>query len=237
MKKVFLILGVVALLASCGKQTVDKNPTLTSDLDSASYSFGVLIGSDIKKNSLENEVLNHDLIHSGLVVGLEEDTTAKITRDEAIRIWNGYLAKQNEKKREKAKQDLEENKDKGVKFLEENKEKAGVITTESGLQYQVIEQGEGKVPQKGDTVKVNYKGTLIDGTVFDTTENEGRAPFEFVVGEGRVIKGWDEALQLMPVGSKWKLFIPSELAYGDREIPKIKGGSTLVFDVELLEIK
>ncbi|MFM9053078.1 MAG: FKBP-type peptidyl-prolyl cis-trans isomerase, partial [Bacteroidota bacterium] len=120
------------------------------------------------------------------------------------------------------------------KFLENNKKKNGVTTTASGLQYEVIKQGTGPKPTAEDTVRTHYHGTLIDGTVFDSSVERGE-PAEFPVGA--VIKGWTEALQLMPVGSKYRLYIPSDLAYGERSAgPKIGPGSTLIFDVELLEI-
>ena len=124
----------------------------------------------------------------------------------------------------------------GLKFLEQNKKKSGVKVTASGLQYEVIKQGTGKKPSVSNTVKVHYTGTLIDGTKFDSSFDRGK-PSEFVVSQ--VIEGWIEGLQLMSVGSKFKFYIPSELAYGDnpREGGPIQPGSTLIFDVELLEVK
>ena len=132
------------------------------------------------------------------------------------------------------KKSAEENKQKGADFLEANKDAEDVITTASGLQYLVLEQGTGQQhPEARDTVKVHYHGTLLDGTVFDSSVERGE-PIEF--GLGQVIKGWTEGLQLMVVGQKIRLFIPSELAYGNRSAGAIKPGSTLIFDVELLEI-
>ena len=128
-----------------------------------------------------------------------------------------------------------ENKAAGIKFLEENKTKEGVVTTESGLQYKVIKEGKGAIPTKESSVKVNYKGTLIDGTEFDSSYKRN-APATFRADQ--VIKGWTEALTMMPVGSKWELYIPQELAYGSRETGGlIKPFSTLIFEVELLEIE
>ena len=128
-----------------------------------------------------------------------------------------------------------ENKAAGEKFLEENKSKEGVVTTESGLQYKIIKAGKGEIPTKESTVKVNYKGTLIDGTEFDSSYKRN-APATFRADQ--VIKGWTEALTMMPVGSKWELYIPQELAYGARETGgQIKPFSTLIFEVELLEIE
>jgi FKBP-type peptidyl-prolyl cis-trans isomerase FklB len=138
------------------------------------------------------------------------------------------------KKEEGAKIEAQKNLEIGKKFLEENKNKPGVITTASGLQYQVITEGKGPKPTLNDQVKCHYHGTLIDGTVFDSSV-ESKEPITFAING--VIKGWTEALQLMPVGSKWKLFIPAELAYGEvAQGDKIKGNSALIFEVELLEI-
>ena len=126
------------------------------------------------------------------------------------------------------------NREAGRKFLEENAKRDSVVTLPSGLQYQVLVKGEGEVPQASDRVKVNYEGRLIDGTVFDASARHGGEPAEFTPQQ--VIKGWTEALTMMPVGSKWRLFIPSELAYGNRDTGQIKPFSTLIFDVELVEI-
>ena len=114
-----------------------------------------------------------------------------------------------------------------------NKTKPGVVTLPSGLQYLILKQGDGPKPKLTDTIKFHYHGTLLDGTVFESSYERGQ-PIVYAVGG--LIPGWTEALQLMPVGSKWRLFIPSNLAYGDQDSGKIKGGSTLVFDVEVLEI-
>ena len=123
----------------------------------------------------------------------------------------------------------------GKEFLEKNGKRDGVTTLPSGLQYEIMKKGDGAKPTTSDQVSVHYHGTLTDGSVFDSSVERGE-PAEF--GVTQVIKGWTEALQLMPVGSKWKLFIPANLAYGDSSpSPKIPGGSTLVFEVELLEIK
>lgn len=123
----------------------------------------------------------------------------------------------------------------GANFLAENKTKEGVVTLPSGLQYKVLVKGTGGIPQKTSRVKVKYEGRLIDGTVFDSTEKHGGNPATFRADQ--VIKGWTEALTMMPVGSKWQLFIPYDLAYGDRDMGQIKPFSTLIFDVELLEIE
>ena len=161
-------------------------------------------------------------VKNGAVVSVEDARTYVETHTEAIK------AKALEAK-------YGENKAAGIKFLEENKTKEGVITTESGLQYKVIKAGNGEIPTKESSVKVNYKGTLIDGTEFDSSYKRN-APATFRADQ--VIKGWTEALTMMPVGSKWELYIPQELAYGARETGgRIKPFSTLIFEVELLEIE
>ena len=161
-------------------------------------------------------------VKNGAVVSVEDARTYVETHTEAIK------AKALEAK-------YGENKAAGIKFLEENKTKEGVITTESGLQYKVIKAGNGEIPTKESSVKVNYKGTLIDGTEFDSSYKRN-TPATFRADQ--VIKGWTEALTMMPVGSKWELYIPQELAYGSRETGGlIKPFSTLIFEVELLEIE
>ena len=126
------------------------------------------------------------------------------------------------------------NREAGQKFLAENAKKDSVITTASGLQYKVLVKGEGEVPQMTDKVQVHYEGRLIDGTVFDSSRKHGDKPTEFLPSQ--VIKGWTEALTMMPVGSKWQLFIPYQLAYGERNAGQIKPYSALIFDVELIGI-
>ena len=161
-------------------------------------------------------------VKNGAVASVEDARTYVETHTDAIK------AKALEAK-------YGENKAAGIKFLEENKTKEGVITTESGLQYKVIKAGNGEIPTKESSVKVNYKGTLIDGTEFDSSYKRN-APATFRADQ--VIKGWTEALTMMPVGSKWELYIPQELAYGSRETGGlIKPFSTLIFEVELLEIE
>ncbi|MBV8968540.1 MAG: FKBP-type peptidyl-prolyl cis-trans isomerase, partial [Verrucomicrobia bacterium] len=138
-------------------------------------------------------------------------------------------------KQQEMKSSAEKNKAEGKKFLDENAKKDGVTTLPDGLQYKVVKQGTGEKPKPTDVVEVNYRGTFIDGKEFDSSEKNG-GPVSFPVNE--VIKGWSEALTLMPIGSKWQLFIPSDLAYGDEgEGDDIQPGSTLVFDVELLGVK
>jgi FKBP-type peptidyl-prolyl cis-trans isomerase FkpA/FKBP-type peptidyl-prolyl cis-trans isomerase FklB len=168
-----------------------------------------------------------DALIAGLAVALKNDTSGmKMTVAEAQNYLQEYFPKAQE--REQAK-----NKAEGEKFLEENKAKSGVITTESGLQYKVEVEGTGEKPVETDQVRVHYHGTLLDGTVFDSSVDRGEP---VVFGVTQVIPGWVEGLQIMPVGSKYTFWIPSELAYGEMGNPSIKPNSVLKFDVELLEI-
>lgn len=231
MKK-FTVLPLLAASAlafsitSCegGKTTA----SLKTDVDSVSYAIGVNTGLNYKQNleTFPGGPANVNDMIAGFAKALKGDTT--MTAQEAISIIQNYF--QNAEKKESDKSKAE-----GVAFLEENKKKEGIVTTESGLQYKVETQGTGAVPTANDVVKVNYTGKLLDGTVFDSSVERGE-PAQF--GVSQVIPGWTEALQLMPVGSKYILYIPSDLAYGDRQAgPKIKPNSTLVFEVELLGIE
>ncbi|UFH57367.1 FKBP-type peptidyl-prolyl cis-trans isomerase [Spirosoma sp. KNUC1025] len=186
--------------------------------------------------NLKQQGIN-DINQALLMRGLEDvltDRKTQLTVPQAGQVMNTFMQKQMASRNAEATKVAEENKKIGDAFLAENKAKAGVTTTKSGLQYSVEKEGTGAKPTATDRVKVHYTGKLIDGKVFDSSVERGQ-PAEFGVSE--VIKGWTEALQLMPVGSKWKLYIPSDLAYGDRGAgADIKPGSTLVFDVELLDI-
>jgi FKBP-type peptidyl-prolyl cis-trans isomerase FklB len=172
-----------------------------------------------------------DLYCRGFVDGVLQDTT--VMKAEAARSL--FQQKQAVNKTAKEEKLYGANREAGRKFLAENKLKEGVITTPSGLQYKVLKQGNGVVPQRTDKVKVHYEGRLVDGTVFDASTKHGTEPATFRADQ--VIKGWTEALTMMPVGSKWQLYIPAELAYGERNMGNIKPYSALIFDVELLDIE
>nr|MBZ1358919.1 FKBP-type peptidyl-prolyl cis-trans isomerase [Dyadobacter fermentans] len=192
--------------------------------DSLSAAIGVSFANSISSQGIKD--LNADLLTQTVKAALKGEKTA-FTSDEANMFIQGYFTKMMEEKGAVVRKE-------GEKFLEENKKKEGVVTTESGLQYQIIKNGDGPKPAATDKVKTHYHGTLTNGTVFDSSVDRGE-PVEFPVNG--VIKGWTEALQLMPVGSKWKLFIPYQLAYGERAAgPQIPAYSALVFEVELLEI-
>ena len=193
-------------------------------MDKVSYALGLSIG-----NNFQNSGIN-DLQIEDFVKGLEDilgGQTPEISYDEAKQVINDYFMKLQKEK-------FEINKKAGEEFLNINKGKAGVVTLPSGLQYQVLQKGEGPKPTASDKVKCHYHGTLINGTVFDSSVQRGEPA---VFGVSQVIPGWVEALQLMPVGSKWRLFIPSDLAYGEHGAGEaIEPNSALVFDVELLDI-
>jgi FKBP-type peptidyl-prolyl cis-trans isomerase FklB len=214
-----------ATLISCNGQKGKTNVALKTQADSVAYGIGVSIGQNMKKDGLDS--LDMELLMAGLKAAAHGDSTM-LNQQQAQGVIQGYL---NAKQKAKADAALGV----GKKFLEDNKKKPGVTELPDGLQYQVMKEGTGAMPKETDTVSVHYHGTLIDGTIFDSSVERGQ-PAEFPLNG--VIKGWTEALQLMKVGSKWKLFLPPSLAYGDRAAgPKIPANSTLIFEVELLGIK
>ena len=211
-------------MESCNAQDKKKSDAnIKTQMDSVSYGLGVSIGANLKTNALDS--INVDMLSKGMkdFFANKNSMTAEQS-DGAIKAYLGA--------KEKAKG--EGNLKIGQAFLEENKKKPGVIVTASGLQYMIMKAGTGPKPALTDKVTTHYHGTLIDGTVFDSSVERGQ-PASFPVSG--VIPGWTEALQLMPVGSKWKLFVPANLAYGERGAGgKIGPNSTLVFEVELLSI-
>ncbi len=213
----------VALL-SCEGQKGKSSVSLKSTADSVSYSIGVSIGSNMKKDGLDS--LNLEIMKQGINAAINGDSLLLDAGQSQAVIQNYLTAKQQQKGNA--------NNEAAKKFLAENKKKPGVVELPDGLQYTVVKEGTGPKPTANDTVKVHYHGTLIDGTVFDSSVERGE-PAEFPVSA--VIPGWTEALQLMSVGSKYKLYIPPALAYGDRQAgPKIGANSLLIFDVELISI-
>lgn len=193
-------------------------------MDKISYALGLSIGNNFQNSGITE--LNADDFMQGLNDVLNEKDPA-ITYDEAKKVINDYFMKLQSEK-------LENNRKAGEEFLRINKHKNGVTALPSGLQYEILKPGTGEKPKASDTVKCHYHGTLINGAVFDSSVERGQ-PASF--GVSQVIPGWVEALQLMPVGSKWKLFIPSDLAYGERGAGEaIEPNSTLIFEVELLDI-
>ena len=228
--KITKILAAVAFtltISSCNSQ-LKKQATLNSSVDSLSYAIGL----DASKNLKQIEELNPDLFIQGFLEGRDTATTPLMDKTKIRSFLQSYFKNKQAKEIEEKFGDY---KRENIKFLEENKTKDGVVTTASGLQYMVINEGAGEMPTKASKVKVHYHGTLIDGTVFDSSVDRNQ-PSEF--GVGQVIKGWTEGLQLMKTGAKYKFFIPQELAYGPQQRGKtIKPFSALIFEVELLEIK
>ena len=213
--------------------SVTKVPVkeFSNPMDSVSYAVGVLVAQNFKS---QNVTLNPDMVAKGFASVVKGDKLS-MTEAECQNVMNSFMMKNQERQAAESAKQFFPNKEAGEKFLAANKKKDSVVTTASGLQYKIIKMGTGPKPVATDKVKTHYHGTLIDGTVFDSSVQRGE-PISFPVNG--VIPGWVEALQLMPVGSKWKLFIPQELAYGIRGGGQtIKPYSALVFEVELLEIE
>jgi FKBP-type peptidyl-prolyl cis-trans isomerase FklB len=212
--------------------------TLKDDKDKISYSLGVDIGRTLQKFQLD---LNEAALSQGIADVLGNKSMA-MTDQELQQTLQAFQQKMMQKQQEamaKKQEDMkvvaEKNKADGKKFLEANAKKTDVKTTASGLQYKVIKEGSGEKPKDTDVVEANYRGTTIDGKEFDSSAKHGNSASFPVNG---VIKGWSEALKMMPVGSKWELYVPSDLAYGDEGAgDDIAPGSTLVFEVELLSVK
>jgi FKBP-type peptidyl-prolyl cis-trans isomerase FklB len=228
MNRLLICLAAV-LVASIG--LAQDKTQLKDQKDKASYSIGHDIGTTFKKQNVE---LNLDALFAGVkdAVAGKEPVLSKEERDATLQAFQKELI---EKQAAASKEAAAKNAAAGEKFLAENKTKEGVKTTASGLQYKVLKEGTGPMPKETDTVVTNYKGTLLDGTEFDSSYKRNE-PASFPVN--RVIKGWTEALQLMKTGSKYQLFIPSNLAYAERGAGRDIGpNSTLIFEVELISIK
>lgn len=229
-RSIIIIIISIGFIA-CGEEEAKKIELKTLQ-DSAAYSIGMQWGMNFKRDSLMFDV---DILKKGIYDALYGDTTTVLlTTEEVQQTLQTFQQELQKKQMEEQAAAAGGNKIEGKAFLEENKKKEGVVLLPSGLQYKVIKEGSGKKPTATSNVKVHYKGTLIDGTVFDSSYDRGQ-PATF--GVNKVIPGWTEALQLMQPGAKWMLYLPSELAYGDRAAGQlIKPGSTLIFEVELLEI-
>ena len=210
-----------------------------SDPKMKAYAAGMDIAKQVKERMMPDlnkefqdapDSIITDLFFRGFTDALQKDSN--VFKQEVAEKF--FRDKQIANKAAKDEKLYGANRDAGRKFLEENAKKEGVITLPSGLQYKVLVKGDGPVPTSDDKVQVNYEGRLIDGTMFDASAKHGDKPMEF--RPGQVIKGWQEALTMMPVGSTWQLFIPYELAYGDRDTGTIKPFSALIFDVQLVSI-
>jgi len=236
--KVFA-LGLLGMGVAITLPAADPAPALKDQKDKVSYSIGMDIGRNIKRQNLE---LNVDALSAGIRDAISGGKTA-LTDDEAREVMNAYRTEMQSKQQSMAKEQGDKNKKEGETFLAENQKKEGVKThtvklpsgTNAVLQYKVLTAGTGPKPSTNDTVITHYRGTLIDGTEFDSSYKRGEPATFPVTG---VIKGWTEALLQMPVGSKWQLFIPSELAYGERGAGRQIGpNATLIFDIELVGIQ
>lgn len=226
-----IIAASTALVVGCKEEKkVDDAAKITTLEQKVSYVIAFNMAKNLKQNKVE-------LDQDALILALNDAKAGKdsrISEEDGQKVMTEMQEKVMKQMEEERKKVSEENITKGKKFLEENKAKPGVTTTDSGLQYKVITAGNGAKPKATDTVTVHYTGKLIDGTEFDSSAKHGQ-PATFPL-DG-VIPGWTEVLQLMPQGSKWEVYIPSELAYGEGGQGPIPASSTLIFEIELLEIK
>jgi len=220
--------AIVLMAAGCGAG--EKKIELKDQKAKVSYSIGMTVGRDFKEQGIE---VDADVLAQGIKDVVAGGKTL-LTEEEVRKVIADYQQEMMAKLEAKAKVDAEKNIKEGEAFLAENGKKEGVVTLPSGLQYKIIKAGTGKKPGKDDSVTVHYRGTLIDGKEFDSSFKRNE-PVTFPVSG--VISGWTEALQLMPEGSKWQIFIPSKLAYGERGAGAAIGpNATLIFEVELLKV-
>jgi FKBP-type peptidyl-prolyl cis-trans isomerase len=226
----FVISTLVIGLLGC-QDAKEKKPALDTQKQKVSYSIGLDIGRNCKQGEIDIDL-------AALVQGIKDaisDSTPMLTDAQVRETMQQFQQEMITKQSEKSNMVAEKNKKEGEAFLAENAKKEGVVTLPSGLQYKIIQQGSGRKPKLTDEVTTHYRGTLLDGTEFDSSYKRGE-PTSFPVNG--VISGWTEALQLMPVGSKWQLFIPSNLAYGMRGAGGTIGpNAALIFDIELIAIK
>lgn len=233
-------LALVALACgavACQQKEVENAPvTLEQPQQKQAYALGMQVGSFISRNLKDQEAMgitmDTALVARGFTDGLAGK--AQLKEEEAQQLLKELDTQIGEKREAQAKVEREQNVAKGAAYLAENGKREGVVTTASGLQYEVVKAGEGAQPKAEDTVTVHYTGTLVDGTVFDSSRDRGE-PATFALN--RVIPGWTEGLQLMKVGGNYKFYIPAELAYGDRGAGTIPPNSVLIFDVELMNVE
>jgi FKBP-type peptidyl-prolyl cis-trans isomerase FklB len=242
MKRTIILAGVVLILLfkpaafadekTTAVPTKEKKEITIMESRDLARQISYALGYDIFENV--NQYMELDL--ESFIKGVNDNHAGepKMEKDQLRQMLMAYQRIARQKQMEKMEQASEASRAEGARFLEGNKLKQGVVTLSSGLQYKILEKGEGAIPGLSDTVECDYKGTLLDGTIFDSSYLRGK-PAVFQVGG--VIKGWKEALQLMPVGSRWELYVPADLAYGDQGAGEsIKPGQTLIFEVELLGI-
>lgn len=229
MKKIFLAGVALALIAGSCKNSTKSSANLNNSKDSLAYAIGVSIATDLSANF---DSLNYDLIAKAIQD--IRDSSAAMDAETADVFIRSEMQKKQMEKQKQAEIDGEKNKKAGEDFLNENRNKPGIMTTPSGLQYKIIQEGTGARPDANDRVTVHYHGTTIDGKVFDSSVERGQ-PATF--GLNQVIPGWTEALQLLKEGGKATLYIPQNLAYGARSTGAITPYSTLIFEVELIEVE
>lgn len=226
--KYLLFLLVCVTCLQCTGQSKGPSGALKNRADSLGYALGNNLGEFLKANGVTD--VSKDLNTEMLIKAIKDATSNQkpvMSREQCSSAINSFVTV-------KRTESISKNKAAGAKFLAENGKKQGVVTLPSGLQYQVIKQGTGPKPTAADQVQVHYHGTLIDGTIFDSSVDRGEPITHSASG---FISGWNEALLLMPTGSKWKLYIPSDLAYGDQGAgAQIPPGSALIFDVELIKV-
>ncbi len=245
MKKILLLSIIMVLIAAVSTEAYAQKkekkkkskkgqvvalPVFASNNDTVSY----IIGSDIARSFAKNSIdLNKDMVFKGFTDAQAKSDTL-FSEDQIAQIMTAWQQAMSAKKMAQSEEELNKNLKAGDDFLAVNKTKEGIIVTPSGLQYKVLKAGEGESPDDNDMVSVHYTGTLIDGTVFDSSRERGE-PLEFQVSG--VIPGWTEALKRMKPGAQYMLYIPAKLAYGNQKTGPIPEGSTLIFDVELLEFE
>jgi len=225
-----MLLAAAILSASTLTQAAEPVKALETDEQKVSYSFGLILG---KRMTSDLPNLDFNVFIQGIKDGFKGDT-ALLTDNQIQQVLKDFQDKQRQEQLQEFDNIAEKNKTVGDTFLAENKDKEGVVTLASGLQYKIVSEGAGNKPKADDVVKVHYSGSLISGTVFDSSIERGE-PVSFPVNG--VIPGWTEALKLMSEGSKWSLYIPSDLAYGPGGNRNIGPNETLLFEVELLEIQ
>ncbi|MFH1616014.1 MAG: FKBP-type peptidyl-prolyl cis-trans isomerase [Planctomycetota bacterium] len=230
--RVQIAAAVMMLAIICGcveKKQVENRPAFATELDKISYALGSQVGRSFKQGGIE---INDEFFVWGLKDVLS-DSQAALSDEEMQNVMTAFQQRMRMQQQERMMAEGAKNIAEGAAFLEANKTKEGIKVLPSGLQYKVLQEGAGRSPDANDRVKTHYRGRLIDGTEFDSSYKRNQ-PAEFAVNG--VIKGWTEALQLMNEGSRWELYVPAELAYGQRGSGRIPPNSVLIFEVELLEV-
>jgi len=227
-----LLLASTLIFSGCNSSGSSGDVSLETKVDSVSYSLGYQNGQFLKQRGMTD--INPEKLKAGLQTALEE-ADAQLSDAQMQQVVQNFQQEAQRKTQQKKMKQAQKNQKKGEEFLAKNKEKEGVMVADNGLQYKVLEEGSGVSPDSTDKVRVNYKGTLIDGTVFDSSYERGE-PVTFPLN--RVIPGWTQGLQMMKEGAKYKFFIPGELAYGQNPPPRgpIGPNETLIFEVELLKV-